>query len=191
WTVEQSEERYGLGFIAERIGTRDTVGHSGGFPGQSTRTLFDPVDQLVVVVLSNTSAEEGRAGPLAAQIIRFIDFAQARPGGSSADLARYTGRFANVAGAVDIVAFGGKLFGLALESDNPTKFAWEFEVVDADCLRITKCSGFGYPGESLQYECDAEGNTQRMITGGVSMYPEAIFRQRYATESHWRPPAFG
>jgi CubicO group peptidase (beta-lactamase class C family) len=109
WTVEQSEERYGLGFIAEQIGTRDTVGHSGAFPGQSTRTLFDPVDQLVVVVLSNTSAEEGRAGPLAAQIVRFIDFAQSHPGGSSADLARYTGRFVNVAGAVKIVAFGGKL----------------------------------------------------------------------------------
>ncbi len=31
WTVEQSEERYGLGFIAERIGERETVGHSGGF----------------------------------------------------------------------------------------------------------------------------------------------------------------
>ena len=190
WTVEQSEEGYGLGFIVERIGTRDTVGHSGGFPGQSTRTLFDPVDQLVVVVLSNTSAEDGRAGPLAAQIVRFIDFAQSHPGGSSADLARYTGRFANVAGAIDVVAFGGQLFGLAPESDNPTKFAWEFEVVDADCLRITKCSGFGYPGEFLQYERAAAGNAQRMITGGVSMYPEAIFRQRYATESRWRPPAF-
>src|SRR5215471_6619600 len=113
WTVEQSEERYGLGFIAERIGERDTVGHSGGFPGQSTRTLFDPVDQLVVVVLSNTSAEEGRAGPMATQIVRFIDFAQRHPGGSSDDLARYTGRFANIGGAVDIVTFGGKLFGLA------------------------------------------------------------------------------
>jgi CubicO group peptidase (beta-lactamase class C family) len=190
WTVEQSDERYGLGFIAERIGERDTLGHSGGFPGQSTRTLFDPVDQLVVVVLSNTSAEDGRAGPLAAQVVRFIDFAQRHPGGSSADLARYTGRFANVGGAMDIAAFGGKLFGLAPESDNPSKFVWELEVVDADRLRISRCGGFAYPGEFVRYERDAAGNTQRVITGGVTMYPEAIFRERYATESHWRPPAF-
>jgi CubicO group peptidase (beta-lactamase class C family) len=190
WTVEQSEQRYGLGLIAERIGKRDTVGHSGGFPGQSTRTLFDPVDQLVVVVLSNTSAEDGRAGPLAAQVVRFIDFAQAQPGGSSAELARYTGRFANVGGAVDIVAFGGKLFGLAPGSDNPSKVVWEFEVVDADRLRIFKCGGFDYPGESIHYERDAAGNTQRMIAGGVSLYPETIFRERYATAPHWNPPAF-
>jgi len=190
WAVEQSEERYGLGFIAERIGERDTVGHSGGFPGQSTRTLFDPVDQLVVVVLSNTSGEDGRAGPLATQVVRIIDFAQRHPGGSSTELARYTGRFANVGGVIDIVAFGGKLFGLAPVSDNPSKFAWELEVLNADRLHITKCSGFGYPGECIQYERDAAGGTQRIITGGVSMYPEAIFRQRYATESHWRPAAF-
>ena len=192
WTVEQSEERYGLGFIAERIGTRETVGHSGGFPGQLTRTLFDPLDQLVVVVLSNTSAEEGRAGPLAAQVLRFIDFAQRYPGGSSPDLARYTGRFANVGGAIDIVAFGGKLFGLSPESaDDPSKVAWEFEIVDADRLRIAKCSGFAHPGEFIQYERDAAGNIQRIIGGGVSMYPETIFRQRYATEPHWSPAAFG
>jgi hypothetical protein len=191
WTVEQSEERYGLGVIAERIGERDTVGHSGGFPGQSTRTLFDPVDQLVVVVLSNTSGEGGRAAPLGAQIVRFIDFAQRHPGGSSADLARYAGRFANVAGVVDIVAFGGKLFGLAPESDDPSKFAWELEIVDADRLRITKCGGFDYPGETIRYERDVAGNTQRAIIGGVSMYPEAIFRQRYGNQPQWRPPAFG
>jgi CubicO group peptidase (beta-lactamase class C family) len=190
WTVEHSEERYGLGFIAERIGERDTVGHSGGFPGQSTRTLFDPVDQLVVVVLSNTSADDGRAGPLAAQVVRFIDFAQHYPGGSSAELERYTGRFANVGGAIDVVAFGNKLFGFAPDSDNPSKFAWEFEVVDADRLRITKCSGFGHPGESVLYERNTTGNTQRMIAGGVTMYPETIFRERYATGPHWRPPDF-
>jgi CubicO group peptidase (beta-lactamase class C family) len=190
WTVEQAQERYGLGFIAERIDERDTVGHSGGFPGQLTRTLFDPTDQLVVVVLSNTSSEEGRAGPLAAQIVRFIDFAQRYPGGSSDDLARYTGRFANVGGAIDIVAFGGKLFGLAPDADDPSRFAWELDVVDPDRLRITKCSGFGYPGELIQYERDAAGDTHRLIAGGVTMYPEAIFRQRYANEPHWRPPDF-
>jgi hypothetical protein len=67
----------------------------------------------------------------------------------------------------------------------------ELEIIDTDRLRITKCSGFGYPGESILYERDAAGNIQRIVTGGVSLYPEAVFRQRYATETHWRPPAFG
>jgi hypothetical protein len=49
---------------------------------------------------------------------------------------------------------------------------------------------FGYPGESLRYERDSAGNTQRRIASGITLYPEAIFRQRYATESHWRPDSF-
>ena len=57
------------------------------------------------------------------------------PGGSNADLARYAGRFANVGGVLDIVAFGDRLFGLAPESDNPSKFAREFEIFDPDHLR--------------------------------------------------------
>jgi CubicO group peptidase (beta-lactamase class C family) len=50
WNVEHSEDRYGLGFSVQVVGERQLVGHGGGFPGQSTRTLIDPVDQLVVVV---------------------------------------------------------------------------------------------------------------------------------------------
>jgi len=190
WAIEQSEERYGLGFVAERIGERETLGHSGGFPGQSTRTLFDPVDQLVVVVLSNTSAEDGHAGPLAAELVRFIDFAPRHPGGSSSDLARYTGRFANVGGVIDIVAFGGKVFGFGPQSDNPSKVGWEFEVVDADHLRISKCSGYASPGETIRYERDAAGNPRRIIAGGVTLYPEHLFRQRYSSQPRWIGPAF-
>jgi hypothetical protein len=131
---------------AGRAGDPPTLAASRASP---PRTLFDPLDHLVVVVLSNTSAEDGRAGPLAAQVIRFIDFAQAHPGGSSAELTRYTGRFANVGGAVDIVAFGGKVFGLAPESDNPTKFASELDVVNAYLPRINEVQRLGYPGESI------------------------------------------
>jgi len=89
-----------------------------------------------------------------------------------------------------VVAFGGKLFGLDPTDDNPTKLTAEFEVVDADRLRITRCSGFDAPGEFLRYERDATGTPQRVICGGVSLYPESIFRERYASESHWQPPAF-
>jgi CubicO group peptidase (beta-lactamase class C family) len=189
WNVEQSEDRYGLGFSVQQIGERQLVGHGGGFPGQSTRTLIDPVDQLVVVVLSNTNGPDGLAAPLAAQIIRIIDFAQekaARDGTASKyQLDRYTGRFANIGGVADLAAFGNSVVGLSPEEDNPVRFVSELEIVDGDTLRITKSGGYGSPGELVQYERDEAGKTLRITIGGVSSYPEDIFRQRYAEQPHW------
>ncbi len=131
-------ERYGLGVIAERIGKARPSATAAASRAKSTRTRFDPVDRLVVLVLSNANGDDGQAAPLAAQIVRIVDFAQRYPGGSNADLTRYTGRFASVAGA----AFGGKLFGLGAASENPTKSVSELEVVEADQLRIASSNGF-------------------------------------------------
>jgi CubicO group peptidase (beta-lactamase class C family) len=75
WQIEYDDETYGLGMSVESIGQRKLLGHAGGFPGQSTRTLIDPMDQLVVVVFTNTSSSEGQAAPLATEIVKIIDFA--------------------------------------------------------------------------------------------------------------------
>lgn len=49
------DEDYGLGLSLLRIGERHTFGHSGGFPGQVSRTIADPKDGIVVSVLVNCS----------------------------------------------------------------------------------------------------------------------------------------
>jgi CubicO group peptidase (beta-lactamase class C family) len=192
WKVEGSEDWYGLGFTVQLIGKRHLVGHGGGFPGQSTRTLLDPVDGLIVVVLSNTSAPDGLAAPLAAELVRIIDFAQdkARQAVDSTQtttwpLDRYTGRFANIGGVTDIAAFGNALIELDPESDSPTRFVTDLEVVDADTLRIARAGGYASPSELVRYERDAEGATLRVVAGGVSSYPEDVFRKRYADQPRW------
>ena len=192
WDVEQSEDRYGLGFSVQLVGQRQLVGHGGGFPGQSSRTLIDPVDQLVIVVLSNTSAPDGLAAPLATQIVRIIDFAldKARQDETPPKwrLDRYTGRFANIGGVADVAAFGNSLVGLSPEADNPVQFVSDLEVIDEDRLRISKAGGYGSPGELVRYERDEEGKTVRVIIGGVSSYAEDVFRERYAEQPHWHTP---
>ena len=190
WEVEQSEDRYGLGFSVQQIGERRLVGHGGGFPGQSSRTLIDPADQLVVVVLSNTSAPDGLAAPIATQIISIIDFAQdrARRGDatSNGSLDRYVGRFASIGGVVDVVAFGSSLVALWPEADSPVRIATELEVIEGDRLRVAKTGGYGSAGELVRYERDRDGTVTRLIVGGVSMYPEVVFRERYAERPRWR-----
>ncbi|WP_278235323.1 serine hydrolase domain-containing protein [Isoptericola sp. AK164] len=54
---------YGLGFETREVGGRRLVGHSGGFPGQITRTWFDPSERIAVAVLTN--AIDGPADALA------------------------------------------------------------------------------------------------------------------------------
>ena len=172
WTVEQSEERYGLGFIAERIGERETVGHSGGFPASRRARSSTRSTSWWWWSSATAAARMGAQGSLATQIVRFIEFAQCHPGRSNADLARYTGRFANVGGVLDIVALAMSCLDSRQSRTTRRSSRWEFEILDPDRLRITKCSGFGYAGESIRYERDAAGNTQRIITGGVTVYPE-------------------
>jgi CubicO group peptidase (beta-lactamase class C family) len=184
WTIEQAEEGYGLGFSVKSIGERQMVGHAGGFPGQSTRTLLDPDDGLVVIVFSNTNATDGQAGPLAETVVKILDLALecARATDTPADvpLEPYTGRFASLWGVTDIVAFGGTLKGLATEADNPVERVADLEVIDRDTLRIARVSGYGSPGETVWYERDGDGRVIRVRIGGGSAYPVEVFRQRYA-----------
>jgi CubicO group peptidase (beta-lactamase class C family) len=183
WTIDQAEEGYGLGFSVGKIGSRQMIGHGGGFPGQSTRTVFDPVDQLVVVVFSNTNASDGLAAPLAATIVKIIDHALfcADQASASVPVDRFTGRFASRWGVTDIVNFGSSLKALSPEAENPVDRVTDLEVIDENTLRIASTNGYGSPGETVRYERDANGQITRIRFGGGTQHPVAAFRQRYGT----------
>jgi len=165
------------------MGARKMVGHGGGFPGQSTRTVFDPEDQLVVVVFSNTNASDGLAAPLAETVVKIIDFAMscASEVPSAVPLEGFTGRFANRWGTTDIVAFGASLKVLSPEADNPVDRVTDLEVVDENTLRITRTNGYASPGEPVTYEREPSGQITRVRIAGSSSYPVDIFRERYGS----------
>lgn len=190
WAIEQADgEHYGLGLSVREIGKRRLVGHGGGFPGQSTRTLIDAHDRLVVVVFSNTSASDGLAAPLAEAVVKIIDFALAHAGPAPDALASYIGRFASLGGVIDIVAFGDKLFALSPEEDDPVARVSELRVVDHHTLKIDKTGGYGSPGERVRFERDADGRVQRIVWGGVSSYPVDVFRERHGVPERARRQA--
>ena len=112
WQVEPDEGSYGLGLIGKRVGDRLLWGHSGGYPGHITRTLFDPQDRLAVSVFTN--AIDGPAGELAEGVVRLVDLAarQDAPDADAATRARFTGRYANLWGVLDVADLGGRLFAL-------------------------------------------------------------------------------
>ena len=179
WVVEQADASYGLGLAVQTIGERRMVGHGGGFPGHSTVTLIDAKERLVVVVLNNTHGPLGLAAPLATTVVRILDFALSADSASGVPpphpRERFTGRFMNLWGAIDIAAFGTKLVALNPDEDNPTKHASELEIVDADTLRIASTGGYGSPGETIRYERDASGAVTYVWFAGSRTLPRATF----------------
>jgi CubicO group peptidase (beta-lactamase class C family) len=181
WKVEQAETHYGLGFAIQTIGERRVVGHGGGFPGQSTSTLIDPVDRLVVVVLINANEANASGAPIATTVVKILDFAlkqTSAPAEPGAPRERYTGRFYNMWGPTDVVGLGGSLIAVSPEADDPVQHVTELRVIDEQALRITATSGYSSPGETIRYLRDAAGDTTSIVAGGLTSYPEAIFRER-------------
>jgi CubicO group peptidase (beta-lactamase class C family) len=178
----QEPRYYGLGLDLRTAGERRLVGHSGGYPGHITRTWIDPDGQVVVSVLTN--AVDGPADPLARGLLALLDLALAAPEGDSppADLQRHTGRFANLWGTTDVALLGGRLVLLHPGLPEPAAEYAELTVVDADTLRLETLPGFGSPGETVEYEWAGDGDVRQVRIGGVSSWPEEVFRSRRAAQ---------
>ncbi|MBV9354972.1 MAG: beta-lactamase family protein [Chloroflexi bacterium] len=177
WSIDQTEDRYGLGLVIQQYGERRMIGHGGSFPGESTQTLVDPVGRLVVVVLVNTNGPDRLAGALASSVVRILD-ASVRRGRAAVAAAwpaeRFTGRFANLWGVTDVVAFGGALVALNPEDDDPVQQVTELRVLDADTLAIASTIGYGAQGESIRYVRDGSGRTTRIVRAGISAAPQEL-----------------
>jgi CubicO group peptidase (beta-lactamase class C family) len=168
---------YGAGFIVDRINGREVRGHSGGFPGHITQSLFDPESGLVVSVMTSSAA--GPATLLATGIVNLLDAAAdtAAPGAVVSEdvTARYIGRYANPWGVTDIVRVGDRLLAIDPSGPDPMESPTRLEVVDADTLRMTHGNRFGSVDEDITFTRDADGTVTGIRgSGGMSEEPWAI-----------------
>ncbi len=180
WKARQTDRSYGLGFIIGDQGERRLVGHSGGFPGFITQTMFDPKDRLVVTVLTNESA--GPADLLMRGIYNVIDLAMREPdpSGNAPEfpLERFTGRFVNGMGVLHVVGFGDSLLLLNADADDPTAAIIRLTAEDEDTLRMSDAPGFASNGEMIRYTRDASGVATKVVVGGQSAYPLEAYLER-------------
>jgi CubicO group peptidase (beta-lactamase class C family) len=172
---------YGLGLDLRTVGDRKLIGHSGGYPGHITRTWIDPEGQVVVSVLTN--AVDGPADSLARGLVALLDLALAAPEEErppAVELQRYAGRFANLWGHTDVALLGSRLVLLHPSAPEPAEEYSELTVAGPDTLRMEALPGFGSAGETVDYEWAADGSAARVRFGGISAWPEEVFRSQRA-----------
>ena len=124
----------------DQVGERDLFGHSGGYPGHITRSMVDPERRIAVSVLTN--AIDGPARQLAEGVFKLVDLAESKPRQDATGLARFTGRFANLWGVIDVALLGGRLYVIDPTADDPAADPTTLEA-DGDDLRVTGGSGYG------------------------------------------------
>ena len=190
------QDGYGYGTIVRHYDGHRMVGHSGGYPGHITRTMWDPNEGLAISVLTN--AVDGPAEELAAGILKLFDKARAvaskvplRSGlvnsaalappaapGREIDPGSFTGRFAGLWSVIDVFVLGGKLYSSSPVAPSPVDEPTELAIVDENTLQISGGSPYGSVGEHYRYERDASGKIVSLFTGGMQTWPIEDYRAR-------------
>ena len=197
WTGQNPDapqDGYGYGTTVHHYDGHRMVGHSGGYPGHITRTMWDPKEGLAISVLTN--AVDGPAEELAAGILKILDKAREvspklpldsglvssaeipRPEAPDheIDLGIFTGRFAALWGVTDVFVLSGKLFASSPVGPSPIVQPYELAVLDENTLRIMGGSPFASVGELFRYERDADGKVMSLFTGGMKAWPIEDYR---------------
>jgi CubicO group peptidase (beta-lactamase class C family) len=178
WEVQGGRGgHYGLGFHAFRVGDRRVISHGGGFPGFITFTIIDPIDRLVVSVLTN--AGDGPAETIATAIVRLVNRAAQGDDGPRAGtegVERCTGRFFGLSAVTDLVRLGGDLLAIDPDLLDPVSDASRLEAIEgqADTFRIADSGGFASYGERVRIErTEPGGEIARVQFAGSQLLPLA------------------
>ncbi len=176
---DEEDKYYGLGMGIRKIGERKLVGHSGGFPGFATNTRIDPEERLVIVALTN--AIDVPADGITQSMVEIINFFQDKAGAKqNRELDRYTGRFHAMWGTIDVIRAADKLYAVWPTARSPFQQPTELEVKSKTRLLIKKGNPYDSIGEDVTYRFDSTGKPRSIRWGGMSMYPWAEYKERFA-----------
>ena len=161
---EATKRGYGLGFKSEYIGDRQLKGHSGGMPGNITRTLFDTDDRIVVSVLSNSHGCDPMN--LHKGIWHILDKYKSEYDPSSPFL-KYHGRFYDVWGSSHFVPMGKKIYVTLLNTLHPFKDCSELEHIEGNIFTPAKESGYGNYGQNVEFIMNENNEVKTVNYAGI------------------------
>lgn len=190
WTP-RPDDHYGLGLQVWHLGERTLVGHSGGWPGMLTKTWCDPVEGVVISVLTN--AVDGPADEWCTGLWRLLDLV-ATPAtvpvahAEGVDLSRFAGRYVNLWGTRDIARLGDRLFRIAVAGNDPAAGAHELAVSgESEVTPVPGHNGYTSEGEAYRFDFAADGTVARLRgDSATSSWPEAEYERRFLAAARVR-----
>ena len=164
WTVGN-----GIGFSERRIGNRVWMGHSGGYPGYTTQTLFNLDTRVGVIVLTNTG--DSNPGDIATQLINSVGEAVIRATAEKPKQvawdqawARFAGRYRSPRGGeTEVVLLNEKLVLMNPWGANVENVT-NLEPLGDGRFRVQAATGGGPVGELVRF-VEQNGKVTRMYVG--------------------------
>ena len=177
---QDNHEDYGLGLDIEYLNDRVTVGHGGGFPGHITKTIADPKDELVVVVLSNCL--ESPAIVIAKRIFSIVDYFQnnASKVASKHDMSKFQGRYANLWSMTEFIVTGDKVVATYPDTWWPLSQPHNLdtlEYVNDTTLKVASTDSFNAEGELIRFNVK-HGRVETVTYNGMTMWPVEVWFKR-------------
>ncbi len=171
---QDNHEDYGLGLDIEYLKKRKTIGHGGGFPGHITKSIADPKDELVVIVLTNCLGSP--ASLIAKSIYNIIDYYQKNTPDTKPkhDMTRFEGRYMNLWAITNIVVTGDKVVATFPDTWQPLTQPEELEFVNETTLKVTDTDSFDSEGELVHFHFK-DGKVESVNYNGSTMWPEVAW----------------
>ena len=166
---ENWESGSGLGFDHERVKGRTYVGHGGGFPGNTTRTLVQLDDKVGVVVLTNTN--DSNPSDIANQLFATVGdavakAAKAKPHPLWDDAwARFAGLYHSpYDDSITQVVLLKQQLVLLPAGFGPADTKLVLEPLGEGRFKLLAPDGWDEVGEVVRFE-EQDGKVTRMVTG--------------------------
>ena len=183
---QDNHEDYGLGLELEYLKDRKTISHGGGFPGHITKSIGDPKDELVVVVLTNCLG--GPASVIAKSIYSIFDYFQENTSKDKPkhDLTKFEGRYISLWSMTDIIATGDKAVAAYPDTWLPlsdTKSLETLEYVDETTLKVTDTDSFYSEGELVRFNFK-DNEVESVVYNGTTMWPADDWFKKQNARKH-------
>ena len=169
---QRSEEpNHGLGWMIWHVDGIPVRGHSGGYPGFSTKIGFSPEWGLAAAALTNTN------GPVpgmaldtifhsAAWVVRrWEDAAETAHGHSRTSVGRLAGHYRGEIGELTVVRINRSLYLFDPEVTMPLAAAARLRPESARRFTIVEGDDYGHFGEEVSFAMDATGRSTAMRYG--------------------------
>jgi D-alanyl-D-alanine carboxypeptidase len=165
------EPNHGLGWMIWHVDGVTIRGHSGGFPGFTTKIGFSPEWGLAAAVLNNTNSAVPAMGldtifhSVAWVLRRWGDAAETGHGHSRASLGRFAGHYRGDIGEMTIVRINRSLYLLDPSMMMPLAAAARLRPDGARRFTIVEGDDYGHFGEEVSFTLDASGRSTAMRYG--------------------------